>query len=231
MNCVITSRETTCYLSLWKQEFIVISFWNMSRVYKQGRKKIKLKHRTAFLPSEDDPYSFSYPKSIFHSITLKVFVLSMSCYFLKFYWFISCIVQWLKSSLFFLVCIVLTHCIHQKKDLWWFICLEEGVTFCSVFAACILVHSSISNDISLFILHFPNLIAMKSYARVLVFSYWICKSNWKNKKQRLEFPLNLAVSKKEETEQGSKWWNIFVKSRVCWNRIWSVFFSNSPSAF
>lgn len=119
----------------------------------------------------------------------------------------------------------------KKKDLWWFICLEEGVTFCSVFAACILVHSSISNDISLFILHFPNLIAMKSYARVLVFSYWICKSNWKNKKQRLEFPLNLAVSKMEETEQGSKWWNIFVKSRVCWNRIWSVFFSNSPSAF
>lgn len=100
MNCVITSRETTCYLSLWKQEFIVISFWNMSRVYKQGRKKIKLKHQTAFLPSEDDPYSFSYPKSIFHSITLKVFVLSMSCYFLKFYWFISCIVQWLKYVIF-----------------------------------------------------------------------------------------------------------------------------------
>lgn len=87
------------------------------------------------------------------------------------------------------------------------------------------MHISISNDISLFILHFPNLTARKNHARSLLFSYWIWKSNWKNKKPRLEFPLNLAVSEMEETEQGSKWWNIFVKSRVCWNEIWSVFFS------
>lgn len=95
VNCVITSRETTCYSSSWKQEFIVLSLWNMSRVYKQGRKKIKLKHQISFLPSEDDPCSFCYPMSIFHSISSED-ICFMSCYFLKFHWFIFCIVQWLK---------------------------------------------------------------------------------------------------------------------------------------
>lgn len=127
------------------------------------------------------------------------------------------------SPYFFLVCTVLTHCIHQEKDLWWFICLEEGVTCCCFFCMYSCAYLNLKY-ISLFILHFPNLTARKSHARVLLFSYWIWKLNWKNKKQRLEFPLNLAVLKMEETVQGSKLWNIFVKSRVCWNKIWSVFF-------
>lgn len=89
-------------------------------------------------------------------------------------------------------------------DLWWFICLEEGVTCCSVFAACIFVHISISNVISLFILHFLNLMAIKSHARVLLFSYWIWKSSWKTKRQRFEFLLSLAVWKGGRERAGFK---------------------------
>ena len=71
VNCVITSRETTCQLSLWKQEFIVsLSEIPQEFTNKEGKKSSWSTEQLFFLlkiilsPSPT-------PKSIFHLITLE----------------------------------------------------------------------------------------------------------------------------------------------------------------
>lgn len=194
VNCVIANRETTCHLSLWKQDFIV-SFSEMCQEFtnKEGKKsswsieQLFFTLKIIFSPSPT-------LKSIFHlvifeGICLKYVLLFsqisliylMHCAMMKVYH-----VSFSWSALFLLA-------VFTKTSLGM-VYLLGGVIFCFVFIACILVHSSIQNDILLFILHSPNLTANNNHVRVLVFAYCFWKWNWKSKKKRLEFPLNLAVS-------------------------------------
>lgn len=134
---------------LMKTSIHSLCLWNTSRVYKQGRKKMGLKHREAFLPSEDDPFSFSHPQVHlwFNKLWGYLFKVCFCC-FLKFHsfnaWFILCVVHCALKyiiSLFpalFLLTVSTKTRLHMVYLPW-----EEGV-FCSGFTACITVELSLN---------------------------------------------------------------------------------------
>lgn len=174
-----------------------ICLWNMSRVYKQGRKKIKLQHRTAFLHSEDHPFSFSHPQAHFPYSNLWGYLFKVCFVIFSNFTDLSHALCYDESipSFFFLVCIILTHCIHRNKT-WYGLFAWRSELFSALF----LLHVFLCIAQSKVIFRFSFFTLQISQPTTTMSEFWYLpvvfgKEIGKVKRKGLIFfPFNLAVS-------------------------------------
>lgn len=101
-------------------------------------KKMKLKHRTAFLPSEDHPFFFSHYQIHLSFNNLWGYLFKVCSVIFSNFTDLSHALcyDWSIPSFFFLVWIILTHCSHQNKT-WYGLFDWRRELFSSLFLLCV----------------------------------------------------------------------------------------------
>lgn len=182
------------HLSLWEQEFL-ISLSEICRVYKQGRKKTSWSINS-FFPFEDVPL-FSHPEVYFSFNNLWQY-LFLSIFFVIYTNFTAYFTHYAVIKVCHISFPWLFDVFTKIRPVTGYLIRGGGVIFCFVYTECILLHSSISNAISLFILRFPNLTATNRCVRGLVYGYCFWKWNWKSEKAWFYFRFSCLIGCKRD---------------------------------